>query len=56
MVKSDSRRNIHGYKLATVWLFLARNENAHIEWAFFQAKCLILLVAREGFEPPTFGL
>ena len=34
----------------------AQKQNAHIKWAFVQAKYLILLVAREGFEPPTFGL
>ena len=34
----------------------AKMQNAHIKWASVQAKCLILLVAREGFEPPTFGL
>jgi len=43
--------------MATIGLqfgyFLARNKNAHLEWALIQAKCLILLVAREGFEPPT---
>ena len=31
-------------------------QNALLERAFTQRKSLILLVAREGFEPPTFGL
>jgi hypothetical protein len=40
-----------GPALGQIW---AKKQNAHLKWAFVQAKCLILLVAREGFEPPTW--
>jgi hypothetical protein len=34
----------------------SQKQNALTGRAFYQRKSLILLVAREGFEPPTFGL
>ncbi len=42
-----------GHRMGTTW---AQMQNALTERAFAQRKSLILLVAREGFEPPTFGL
>ena len=35
---------------------LATNNNAHITWALIASEYRYFLVARGGFEPPTFGL
>jgi hypothetical protein len=41
------------HKMGTEW---AQTEKPTLQWAFVQAKCLILLVAEARFELATFGL
>ena len=54
MVFAPNWRNPLATDGLQIGYFGATKQNAHLEWAFVQAKCLILLVAREGFEPPTW--